>query len=365
MFGVVAAMAAVQGESQFLNGGDDHLVGVVLGEQSANEGTGVGVGLHAAFLKLVEFFTGLAIQVLAVHDEEALVNVRVVLQQGGRLEGGQGLAAARGVPDITIAAMLVDAVHDGLDGIDLVGPHHQELLFAGDQDHVAADHLPQGAFGEEGIGEFVQVVDLAVVLAGEPVHRQKTLIGMEGEMTTVVVGEVASFAAVADDEELQKTEQGLGVAVAGVVLVLDDLLDGAARADVQGLQLDLDDRHAIEQEDHVITVVAVFGVDPKLVNHLEGVLAPVLDVDQGVVERCPIIALEAVAFPEHPGSGIHVRGHDGVQQAMELRIRQMNLVQRLKVPPKIVLHGGAVADVGAVGILEVLELPDQGLFDEL
>ena len=42
-------------------------------------------------LKAVEFFAGLAVQVLAVHHEQAFLHVRVVLEQGGRLEGGDVL----------------------------------------------------------------------------------------------------------------------------------------------------------------------------------------------------------------------------------------------------------------------------------
>ena len=113
---------------------------------------------------------------------------------------------------------------DGLDGVDLVRPHHQQLLLAGDQHHVAADHLAQRALGEEGFGEVVEMGDLRVVLVGELVDGQEALVGVEAEVAGVVVGEVPGVAAVADDEELHEAEQRLGVAVAGVVLVVDDLL---------------------------------------------------------------------------------------------------------------------------------------------
>ena len=100
--------------------------------------------------------------------------------------------------------------------------------------------------------------------------------------------------AVADDEELEEAEERLGVAVAGVVLVIDDLLHGPARADAERLQLDLHDRHAVDEQDDVVAVVAVVGVDAELVDDLEGVLAPVLDVDEGVVQRRAVVAGEAV-----------------------------------------------------------------------
>ncbi len=93
---------------------DDDLVGVVVGEQAADEGAGVGVLLDAAFLEAVELLAGLAVEVLAVDDEEALLDVRVVLEQRGGLEGGERLAAAGGVPDVAVAAVLLDAVDDAL-----------------------------------------------------------------------------------------------------------------------------------------------------------------------------------------------------------------------------------------------------------
>ena len=89
--------------------------------------------------------------------------VGVGLEQRGGLEAGERLAAAGGVPDVAVAEVLIDALDDVLDGVDLVRPHHQQLLLAGDEDHVAADHLAERAFGEKGIGEVVEPVDLGVV----------------------------------------------------------------------------------------------------------------------------------------------------------------------------------------------------------
>ena len=191
---LVALAVFVQREAELLDGGDDDLVGVVVGEQAADEGAGVGVFLDAAFLEPVELLAGLAVEVLAVDDEEALVDVGVVLEQRGGLEGGERLAAAGGVPDVAVAAVLVDAVDDGLDGVDLVRPHHQQLLLAGDEHHVAADHLAERAFGEERVGEVVEVGDLLVVLGGELVDGQKALVGVEAEVAGVVVGEVPGIA---------------------------------------------------------------------------------------------------------------------------------------------------------------------------
>ena len=58
----------------------------------------------------------------------------------------------------------------------------------------------------------------------------------------------------------EEAEEGFGVAVAGIVLVIDDLLHGPARVDGEGFELDLDDGHAVDEQDDVVAVVAVVGV---------------------------------------------------------------------------------------------------------
>ena len=111
--------------------------------------------------------------------------------------------------------------------------------------------------------------DLFVVLPGELIDGQEALIGIEGEVAGVVVGEVPGVCAVADDEELEEAEKRLGVAVAGVVLVIDDLLHGPAGADPKRLQLDLNDGDAVDQEYDVVAVMAVVRIDAKLIDDLE------------------------------------------------------------------------------------------------
>ncbi len=86
--------------------------------------------------------------------------------------------------------------------------------------------------------------------------------------------------AVADDEELQEAQQRFAVAIAGIGLVINDLLHGPAWADCQGLQLDLHHRHTVDEQHHVVTVMAIFSVHTQLVDDLEVVFAPVSDVDQ-------------------------------------------------------------------------------------
>src|SRR5687768_5556473 len=101
------------------------------------------------FFSLTELLAGLSVEVLAVDDEQALLDCCVGLEERGSLERGEGFAAAGGVPDVAVAEVFFDAVDDVLDGVNLVRPHHQELLLAGDEDHVLADHVAERALWQE------------------------------------------------------------------------------------------------------------------------------------------------------------------------------------------------------------------------
>ena len=203
----------IEGEPEFLDGRDDDFVRVVFGQEAADERRGVGVFLDAIRLEPVEFFAGLTVEVLAVDDEHTFVDALVGLEQRRGLEGGERLARAGRVPDIAVAAVLIDAVDNGLDGVDLVRAHHHELLLARDEDHVPADHVSERALGEEPVGEVVEVGDLGVVLGREPVDRKEPLVRVECEVPLVVVGKILRIRAVADDEELDEAEKRPGVSV--------------------------------------------------------------------------------------------------------------------------------------------------------
>ena len=152
---VESLVLLVQGQAELLDGGDDDLVLVFVREHAPHQLAGVRVLLHAVLLKLVEFLARLLIQVLTVDYEEAFHNVRVILQQRGRLERGERLAAARGVPDVAVAGVILDALHHLLHRIDLIRPHDEQLPLHLHQHHVAADQLAQGAFAQHLTGKLM------------------------------------------------------------------------------------------------------------------------------------------------------------------------------------------------------------------
>src|SRR5690606_32759298 len=362
---VVAPVGAVEGEAELLDGGDDHLVGLVLGEQATDKRFGVGVLLDAAFLEAVELLARLAVEVLAIDDEDAFGDLVVFAEQRGGLEGGERLAAAGGVPDVAVAVVSLAAVHEGLDGVDLVRAHHEELLLALDEHHVTADHAAKLAFLQELLGEVVEVRDRFVVAVGPGVDRQELLVGGKVEVPGVVVREIEGLRAVADDEELDEAEERAGVAVARVALVLGDLFHRAARIDAERLQLDLHDRNAVDEQQDVVAVVAVVGVDPELVDDLEVVLAPVLDVDERVGERRAVVAEEVVLFAQADGIPEDVSRDQLVEEAGELGICEGDAVEGFELLPEVALQCGTIADVGAIGVLQLDESLNELAFDIL
>lgn len=266
------------------------------------------------------------------------------------------------MPDVAVATILGDGVDDRLDRVDLIGPHHQQLLLACDQNHVPADRLAERALHQESFGEAVEMDDLLVVDVREFIDRQEALFRVESEMAGVVVREIERPVSIADDEQLKEAQYGLGIAVARIVLVLDDLLHGAPRAYPEGLQFDLNDGHTVDQENNIIAVVAVVRVDPELVDDLERVLAPVPDVDERVIQRCAIITREVVPLAERAGSRENVRCDDFVKKPLELAIGQRDPIQLFELSPEVRFQGGSVTNIRAILIFQVAQLGDQILF---
>ena len=168
--------------------------------------------------------------------------MRVILEQCGSLERGKRLAAARGVPDVAVAGVVLDALHHLLHGIDLIRSHDDQLLLRLHQHHVAADQLAQSALVEHFTGKLVQVSHLLVLLIGPPTDGQELLLLVERERLLGVVGEVERIGLVADNEELHEGQQCMLVAVRAVVLVVHDLLDGHTWRHPMRLQLHLHQR---------------------------------------------------------------------------------------------------------------------------
>ena len=95
-------------------------------------------------------------------------------------------------------------------------------------------------------------------------------------------------------------------------------------------------------------MVAVVGVDAELVDDLEIVFAPVLDVDERVGKRGAVVANKVVFLTKADGSFENVRGDEVGEQALELAVGESDAIERLKLLAEIAFERGAVAavDVG-------------------
>lgn len=98
---------------------------------------------------------------------------------------------------------------------------------------------------------------------------------------------------------------------------------------------------------------AVVGVDAELVDDLEGVFAPVLDVEEGVVERSAVVAGEAVDLAEQGRGGEDIGSDDLIEKALEFAVGELDAVEGLEVVAEVAFQGGTVADIGAVGVFEI------------
>ena len=110
-------------------------------------------------------------------------------------------------------------------------------------------------------------------------------------------------------------------------------------------------------------VVAVVRVDAELVDDLKGVFAPVLDINEGGVQRRAVVAGEGIDLTERFGRSKDIGGNDLIEQAGELAIGEVDAVEGLKFFAEILFQREAVADVIAIGVLQIHELGDEFVLD--
>ena len=99
--------------------------------------------------------------------------------------------------------------------------------------------------------------------------------------------------------------------------------------------------------------MAVVRIDAELIDDLEVVLAPVLDVDEGVVERRAVVTDERLPVPEGTCGFVHVGCDDLIEESLELAVGECDTIQGFELFPEVFFKLGSIADVGAVFVLEV------------
>jgi hypothetical protein len=94
--------------------------------------------------------------------------------------------------------------------------------------------------------------------------------------------------------------------------------------------------------------MAIVCIDAELTDNLEGILAPVLDVDEGIVERCAVVSDERFSVPEGLGGSVNVRRDDLVEESRELAVGERDTIQAFEFLPEVCFKLGSISDVGAM-----------------
>ena len=108
--------------------------------------------------------------------------------------------------------------------------------------------------------------------------------------------------------------------------------------------------------------MAVGGVNAQLVNDFKVVFAPIADIDQGVLQRGAVVALEGVAFAQDFGRCKDVCLNYLVTQPGKFRIRQFYPVERGKFLAKISFQRRVIANIGAMDVFLSFQPDDQVFF---
>ena len=118
---------------------------------------------------------------------------------------------------------------------------------------------------------------------------------------------------------------------------------------------DLNDGYAVDQEYDVVAAMAVVRIDAELIDDLEVVLAPVLDVDEGVIERRAVVADERFPVAELPGGFVNIWCDNLVEESLELAVGERDTIQGFETfSLKFASSVCSIADVAATLVLEVL-----------
>ena len=369
---VVAEGSRDVGGRELLDGGDDDRGGRVV--DLFGELPGGLVGGDGPLGEGVIFADGLVVKVLAVDDEENLVDPLHACSELCGLEGGEGLSGAGRVPDVSAGGdspgLLVhsgglDALEDRFGRSDLVGAHHEES--AGGVEHaVARQDSEDRALGQECGGEVGEVGNLVVGGVGPPHgefvgsrvrggHLSARALVFGDVLEAHGVGVVLGVCAVGDDEDLHVAEESVaGAGVEGVALVAVDLVEGFAQFFASPLEFDVDQGQAVDEDGDVVSVRACAGVDSVLANHLHLIAVNVGLVDEADVfggavvtdEDLHVVLLDAAGFSDDrvPVSGGGVNDRVTVK-ALPFFVAEPVVIEGLELDAQVRFEAVTIVDI--------------------
>ena len=143
--------------------------------------------------------------------------------------------------------ILRDTVRDRAGCIVLIAPHHFQNAVRIVRNHVIADHAVRHRDGEQLLRHFFPVIDRIVVHIG-PVEAEVTV----DPGTAARIGKIDRLLRVHRHKELDKCKKP---GENPLVQIFFDLIDRLFRRDTRSLQLDMDERHAVDQQHHVAPAI--------------------------------------------------------------------------------------------------------------
>lgn len=84
--------------------------------------------------------------------------------------------------------------------------------------------------------------------------------------------------------------------------------------------------YAINQQHHIVTMMAIVRIHAELVHNFECVLAPIPDIDETIVKRSAIVSLEAVVGAKCACGPEDIWSDDLFEQTLKLGIRKLHSV---------------------------------------
>ena len=120
--------------------------------------------IDTILFKGIVFIHRLVIEILAVNEENHLINARLVAQELGQLERSQGFTGAGARKDIAVLIGLQDPATSGFHSEDLIRTHHHQDRLGRLDDHELVDHLGKGGLPEELRSKLFQCVDAFILL---------------------------------------------------------------------------------------------------------------------------------------------------------------------------------------------------------
>ena len=257
----------------------------------------VGV-IHTVLLKGIVLIHRLIVEVLPVDEEDDFIDPRLVPQELGQLEGGQGLAGSGAGKDVAVLIGFQNAAAGSLHGIDLVRAHDHQDRLGGLDDHELVYHFCDGGFPEELRGKLFQGVDALILLIGPEEHEGLQDRIIEAVRHLVLIAEILRLDGIGDNEQLEIAEEALE----GELPIAVDLVDGFVDFHTGALQLDLNEGKAVDQHRHIVPVlindiILMVGIHRDLVGNLVNV--PVcIEREEVQIDRLPVVQAQDILVPQ-------------------------------------------------------------------